>query len=352
MPGPPANPIPEVAITLHGTALPSRAYDDLLEVSVEDHLDGPSAFTLRLAAGTAQTADFAWADDALFNVGTEIEIKLGYSGALTSLLYGDISGLTLELSRDETPSVQVRGYDRRHRMARGGNTRTFTNMKDSDIASQLAGAYGLTAQVVDSRIQHEHVSQERQSDLDFLGRRAAAIGYEVLTEGRVLHFRPRQHGAAASLTLQADRDLLDFTGQLSARQQVSAVEVRGWDPRNKQALIGRAASGDQTSMGPHGGPETARQAFGAASVTLTEHSVSTQEEADRLAREHLERTALAYGQGQGTCTGTPALRAGVVVEVTGVGQRFSGLYYVTSATHTYAPARGYRTAFSGRRNAT
>jgi phage protein D len=62
--------------------------------------------------------------------------------------------------------------------------------------------------------------------------------------------------------------------------------------------------------------------------------------------------ALDYIQGEGACLGRADLKAGIVVNVTGLGKRFSGAYYVTSVTHTFAPKRGYMTTFSVRRNAT
>jgi hypothetical protein len=41
--------------------------------------------------------------------------------------------------------------------------------------------------------------------------------------------------------------------------------------------------------------------------------------------------------------------ARTVIELKGLGQRFSGIYYVTSATHTIN-AGGYRTTFVAKRN--
>jgi hypothetical protein len=38
--------------------------------------------------------------------------------------------------------------------------------------------------------------------------------------------------------------------------------------------------------------------------------------------------------------------------VEGIGNRFSGLYYLCSVEHRYSMRKGYRTGFSARRNAT
>jgi phage protein D len=55
--------------------------------------------------------------------------------------------------------------------------------------------------------------------------------------------------------------------------------------------------------------------------------------------------------GEGTAIGNTDIRAGEVVELNGLGKRFSGLYYVTSSTHEVGP-KGYRTRFNVGRNAT
>jgi phage protein D len=55
--------------------------------------------------------------------------------------------------------------------------------------------------------------------------------------------------------------------------------------------------------------------------------------------------------GEGTCSGDPTIHAGTVIELKALGQRFSGLYYITSATHSYRAGRGYITSFSVERSA-
>lgn len=346
----------QVTLKINGVPLPPDALRNLLEVSVQEHLEGPSAFTLRFALQRSATheghLDFDRTDGDLFDVGGEVEIQFGNAPVQSTLIYGDISRLDFNLGDGELPSFGVHGYDRRHRMLRGTEVHTFTKARDSDIAAQIALKHRLTPAVVDSRIQHDSITQNRQSDFDFLAERAANIGYEVLLMGKVLHFRPRPHDARASLTLGAERDLLDFSVRLSASKQPSEVRVIGWDPLRKERIIGTASRSVASSMGALSGPELAHQAFGEAILVIADQPVSRQEEADRLARERLEQLALGFMEGDGRCRGRTDLRAGTVVELQGVGRRFSGTYYVTSTTHTFAPERGYTTSFAARRNAT
>ena len=61
--------------------------------------------------------------------------------------------------------------------------------------------------------------------------------------------------------------------------------------------------------------------------------------------------ALSYIKGEGICYGRSDLKAGTVVKVEGVGDKFSGQYYVIATKHIWHTEHGYRTRFSYRRNA-
>jgi phage protein D len=79
--------------------------------------------------------------------------------------------------------------------------------------------------------------------------------------------------------------------------------------------------------------------------------VVSQQEADEIAQGRLNDIGLDYITGEGRSVGRTDLRAGTVVRIAGLGQRFSGLYYLTATTHIYAPAQGYYTTFAVRRPA-
>ena len=69
---------------------------------------------------------------------------MGYVNNLEKLISGDITGLEPEFRAEEMPQISIRGYDRRHRLMRGVKSRSFTQVKDSDLAGQIANDAGLT----------------------------------------------------------------------------------------------------------------------------------------------------------------------------------------------------------------
>jgi phage protein D len=205
--------------------------------------------------------------------------------------------------------------------------------------------------VGDTNVVLKYVLQNNETDLEFLHARAARIGYEIFVTDQDLHFRAPDFGGGEELTFSPDQDLIEFRPRLSTMSQVDKVAVRGWNPAKKEEIVGKA-KGASSTMGNTTGPNAAKQAFDSSETARTQSPVFSLEEAEEIAKGRFDEMALAYISGEGVCIGRSELRAGIVIRIEGLGQRFSGSYYVTSTTHSVTPNNGYRTAFTVRRNAT
>lgn len=340
-------------IRVNGAALPPLARADVRSVTVEEDVDALSMFAVELYNWDEEKLQVSWSDSALFAVGGEVEISLGYVDALQKVMLAEITGLEPTFAADQPPMLTVRGYDYRHRLARARKTRVFSRMKDSAIASQVAREAGLRARVTDTQVSRPHVVQSNQTDLELLRERASLIGYEVYVRDKELVFQPPQRSGQATVELSLDGDVTEFSARLSAVGQVGEVTVRGWDMKQKKGVVGRAGLGQEGPLlgGGASGPRTANRAFGSAATVRVDHPVQTKAEADQIASGQLDAAAMAYVQGEVTCFGHPQLHAGSVVAIKGAGRRFSGPYHVASATHTVSPDGGYETTLIVRRNA-
>jgi uncharacterized protein len=327
----------DFSITVGGSSLPPEARGMVGRVAVEDSLDAAGSFALEMNNWDHDTQAVKWSDSDLFKPGGAVEIELGYVGDLTKVMSGEITGLELSFPPDVRSRLVVRGYDRLHRVRRGRRTKSYLQVKDSDVAQQVASDLGLTPDVEDSGEVHPYLLQVNQTDVDFLLGRARAIGYELQVDEKKLVFRKRKHDRGKTEELSFTKGLLDFDGYLSTADQVSKVSVRGWDPKAKQALVGQAQPSDVTGTmnGSQLGPDAAKSAFGDKTLTVVEHPVSTQNEADLLARGLMNEIALGYIVADVTAVGTPAIAAGTVVAIDGIGTRFGGLYYVTRVAHVF-----------------
>src|SRR2546423_12171150 len=317
-------PVPTVEVLVNGSALSAvAAAAHVVQVSIEEDTELPGMFSLEIVASDYLDDQFLWIDNEdLFSVGDSVEVKMGYDDQLTSMFKGEITGLEPSFNSDRLPSLVVRGYDRRHRLARGRRTRSFLKKKDSDIAAQIAREAGLTANATDSGVTHDYGLQADRTDVESLLERASRINYEVVVEDKTLNFRPVANGAGEVLTLKADEDLVEFNPRLSSAGQVSDVAVRGWDPKNKKEIVGKSKSGDEVSKmgGTQAGAALSEKAFGAATGLLSRTPVAAQAEADQMAVARLNSASLELITGEAVCGGRADLRPGQGVKIDGVGQ--------------------------------
>jgi phage baseplate assembly protein gpV len=230
-------------------------------------------------------------------------------------------------------------------MFREVKSRTFLNMKDSDIASQLAGEYGLSTEVDSTTEVYKHVFQHNQTDLAFLVQRAWRIGYECFVDDGKLYFR-KPPNVSGGIELAWGEDLVSFQPNLSLADKVSEVNVRGWDITKQEAIVGKATSDrGYPSVNVGGGAAAiSAKAFGAAKKILVDLPVQSQADADSVAQARMDQLGGELFQATGVAFRRPDIRAGKTVKLTKLGNRFSGSYMVTRARHIYR-SDGLRTEF-------
>lgn len=341
----------QATVEIDGTPL-DGAIEPLLESMLVDlTADVPDMATLSL-----RDVERTVLDEARIRIGTRIAVKAGKAGESeqTRIFAGEV--VALEASVTESGSVAVvRAFDHSHRLNRGRRTKSYSGMKDSDIAREIAERVGLEIGTIDdSGPVHEHVSQHNQTDMEFLRARAAEIGFEVGVRDAKFDFRkPAESSSGPSegdydsdnpLQLVYGADLLEFRPRLSSNGQVGRVQVRGWDPIKKEALVGEAQAGTSSTDVPVK-PADLASVFGEAVLVATDRPHRSQASVDAAARSAAEQIGNASVTAQGTALGNPEITPGSVVSISVVGEPFNGRYAVTSVTHRFTP-QGFRSVFS------
>jgi len=344
---------PRFKILAGGSELPIETELDVLDVKVSDYVEGAGTFTITFNNWSSSTQEFKKIGEDKLTEGTEVEVKVGFVDNLKSLIVGEITALEPQFSANESPTMKVFGYDRLHRFRRGRNTRSFVDMKDSEIAEKIARELQLRVDAEDTQITHQYVLQSNQSDIDFLLERARRIRYEVVVKDKTLFFRKAANNKSKIVSIEFGLTLTSFYPRLSTMRQVSEVIVQGWNHKTKEAIIGKAQQGDETSKmnGSKLGVAISESAFAAAKTFVVDKPVFSQGEATQIAKGLFNDMTVEFITGEGTAIGNTDIRAGEVVELLKLGQRFSGPYYVTSSTHII-DRKGYSTRFTVARNAT
>ncbi len=352
--------VPHFEISLHGKNLAPTVIYDVTEVSYRDSLTDVDGFDLTLAnydsssptyASTA-TRTFKYSDQDLFDPGKELELKLGYLGGqdLETMIIGDITSLTPSFPASGFSTLKVSGLNVLHRLRTKQQSVAYTNCTDGQIADQIAKRLGVDIDRDQNEGEtHEYIFQDNEYDIVFLLNRAHAIGYELTVKeadsGTIIQYKPSERINDVAYRLSYGASLISFDPNLSTARQVSKVTVNGWDAVHKQ-VIQKSATLDQIGT-PKGAPPVDAALQGREEV-ISDRPVATGQEAQTLATETLRRISKDLITARGATIGLPKLRAGCAIYLDGLGERFSGRYFVTATTHTCGES-GYTTQFECRR---
>jgi uncharacterized protein len=331
-------------LKVRGAALPLDLATCVMKIAIERDLNLPGQFTVQLLG-----LDLNQSILTIFGIGQEVVIQMDSESEIqTPTLVGEIAGLEPEFRSDGFLGLTVWGYDRLHHLQRSQKTRSYTRLKDSQIAMNIAAEAGLMVQVKDSEVIHEYLLQANQTDLAFLQERAQLIHYAMFVEDKTLFFQPIDSKASPSSTLTLGEDLLEFYPRLSSVSQNTQVQVQGWDMTKKETILGKNST-VKTRVQQEDGVTIAKK-FGTSITTLSDRPVLTKSEAGQIAEAQLNRTMLGLIVGEGVCLGLPKLSLGQVIRLEGLNKTFNGDYYVTGISHHHSFEAGYTTHFKVRRN--
>ncbi|MFF2376280.1 VgrG-related protein [Streptomyces xiamenensis] len=341
-----------LVVEFGGAPLSAALTNTLVDGYVDDSRTLPDLFVLRF-----RDPSRVLLEQTGLTVGTPVRLLAsagdGGSVAARPLLTGSVTALEIEIDDTGTFTV-VRGLDESHRLLRGRRVASYQNMTLADICAQVARRAGLTPGTVDvAGPVLEHVAQPNCTDWEFLRALAADAGAQVyVADGRLHVLRPVEAGGApdpsararqSPLVLEAGDNLLRCRAGISAAEQVSAVEVRGWDVRTKQPLVARAEAGTAATLDLGVTAGQVSEPFGAAEFVVAGASYGTQAQVDQVAKALAATIAGSFAELEAVIRGNPEVRAGSAVTLTGVGAPFEGRYTVTTSRHVFDPLRGYET---------
>src|SRR5438105_13892826 len=129
-------------------------------------------------------------------------------------------------------------------------------------------------------------------------------------------------------------DLREFRPRVTAAAQVGDVKVRGWDPDQKQIVVGSAQAASTTAV-LNDDPSSLANDFGNMTFTIHNRPIADQSEADDTAGSVAEQLNNTFTKTKGTTNGNPSLDAGTTVNVSNVADAFAGQYTLSQVRHIF-----------------
>jgi hypothetical protein len=370
---------PEFRVSLNGRPAPAALRASVTAVTLQNGLEGADRVELTLA-----NEGLRWLDDPLLSLDTRLALEIGYApGPLRQAFVGHVVSQSASFPASGMPTLTVAAQDARERMTRGSKLRWFAiptptvgNFPLPDqavagivslenglvpifepvgaaIAVVLGGAEAAAAVDGPGSMQRLVRKQDDESDLDFLGRLAKENGWEMAIDhagplgGAQLRFLSPLDRLTPDVTLAYGRSLLDFAPRVSNIGQIASITAYVWVAQIKtqfQVTVGWDWDRAALTIDVH----PALMPAGEGGTDFVVDEPVTPSSAPRRILSELVPRLNGRLTGSGSCVGDPAIAPGGVLRLEGLGERFSGLWRVTQATHTI-DGSGYRTSFEVRK---
>jgi len=322
-------------LELNGNEVKPEIMDSLGEIKIVDSLMLPDSCDLTMFINSYDKVEAAEAVDAQpFKVGAELVVKAGAidDRAPTKVIF---DGIVLAVDADFGHggiTLGIRAYDRGHKLMRNRKVRVFLKKTTSDAVKQILSENGFRPKVESTRDPQDWFQQDNETDWDFIWRMARKVDYWLLIEGSDASF-VKAGNAQATIDLNWPETIAAFHPRVTGAQQVASVTARAWDPKAKQVL-----GTNKTTPVQHAliGLERKKVSndLGGGNIHVSGSSATSQGEVDALAQATLDRIANAYVEAEAHVMGNPAIKAGVKLKISGVGQQFSGTYLVGTVRHS------------------
>jgi hypothetical protein len=370
---------PEFALRIDGDAIPAALRASIVSVSYTDGIEGADRVEVSIANPSLQ-----WLDHPLLQVNNGFSLSIGYApGRLEEVFVGEITGIEPSFPSSGMPMIRLTAQDFLQRLQLGTKDRSFrikipsignfplpdaavaalvsaTNelIPDLDpVGGTLSMLVGLATFLAFPQFAQMAVRQQSGvNDFQFLTEVAKDNGWQMYIDhtaeprGRVLKFQFLIQDYSPSLTLKWGASLQDFTPRLTTVGEIEGVSARVWVDSIKMEFVitlnwdfDRAMFNLSIVPGGEIGELLALGPGKTTTIKPTSYATAPRKILTELLPKLNNRLT-----GSGTTVGDPRLKASRVVRLEGLGDQFSGLYRVTSTTHSF-DGSGYKTSFQARK---
>lgn len=330
---------------------------DILHLEVEESTAGLKSLQARMVAigpppGGGEEEGLLYLDGRILDFGKNLVVAIGPLENQRTIFDGYISALEVCFEETREPEVVVCAEDKLMDLRMTPRMRTYEEMSDADIASEIASEHGLSADVDVDGPQYDRIQQMNMSDLAFLRDRARLLQAEVWLDQETLYFKTRDRRQGTAITLLRGTDIISVRAVADLAHQRTEVSVSGYDAAER-AVIDESAGEEVVAAevsGGRSGPSILNSAFGPRKARRVREVALNTEEAADWARAEMLRRARSFVTVSGVTRGTPDMVVGSQLELQHMGDPFNGNgYSVTHVVQTYDLAQGHRTRFTAQR---
>ncbi|MEM7469889.1 MAG: phage baseplate assembly protein V [Pseudomonadota bacterium] len=324
-----ASGIVTVEILADGETLPDTF--QIVQVTTHSALNEIPHASITFAGENIAEGNFLISDSDLIKPGRRMEIRASYEDAKPeSLFKGVITNNTIEVLNGGL-SLQIDAVASAFKLDGTPKDAQFQNLKDSEIMAQIIEAAGLSSAVAPTPNAAENCLQLGLTDWQFLLKLARRNGQVLVCNDDTVSASALDLSAEAALVVTLGDDLLDITCALKTERLISAAKGKTWDAQAQEVLSVQKSVFADLKWGDEK-PKTLAKLHGAR----VEGIIDMNGTLDTLGIEAAARTtesSLTAITGSCRFAGSAMARAGDMLDLKGVPQRFGGRALIDTVTH-------------------
>ncbi|HEV7782666.1 MAG TPA: type VI secretion system tip protein VgrG [Chitinophagaceae bacterium] len=305
----------------------------VLSLSVSREINRIPSAKIVFRDGEASERTFAISNKDDFKPGKKIRINAGRDGTKEQVFQGIITKHAVRVKASGDSELIIECHDEAIRMTIGRHSHYYADVKDSEVFDELIGKYkGISGDTVATKQKHKELVQHHISDWDFMLLRSEANSMLVnVDDGTVIISRPDTSQQAVTRITYGD-SVLEFEAEMDVRMQWKKIQAISWDFSNQRLFDADASSVSFSEHGNITGSDLA-DILSPDNYKLHHSGNLPEQELQDWVDGRMLRSRLAKIRGRAKFFGFAGIKPGNMVQLDGVGERFTGKAFVTAVRH-------------------
>ena len=306
----------------------------VVSIKVIQEVNRISSAEIVFVDGRVETGNFLISNSDDFIPGTEINIMAGFGeDTEQSIFSGIIIKQKVQAYENGSFNLVVFCRHKAVRMTFNRKEEQFADKTDSDVIKSIIDRYGLSCSVDSTSVQKEMLFQKLATDWDFILSRSGIYGYIITTDGDKILIGKPAFTKSPVLRVAFGESIISFHAELSAEKQVPSLEASAWDIKNQQLQKSQATEPSINEQGNLSAKKMGSQ-LQQSKLSLNSVTPMEKEELKAWADGRLLYLRLLAIKGEVEFIGNADVKAGDIIELEGVGERFNGKAFVSKVFHS------------------
>ncbi len=288
--------------------------------------------SIMIMDGDPSKQDFALSSENIFNPGEKISIELGYDGTNNEVFSGIIIRHRIKSRSGNSSALYIECKHAALKMVGGRKTNYFESQDDKAILTSVFGDsnVGGSLSCSGSFLESETSLQLDITNWDYFMLRCEANAKVVLFDGdNVIVDDPKLEGSPVA-TFNYGQDIFEFESEADAENQFNKLEGFSWDSDSQEVISAVGNLSSFTQLENTGINTTDMQSVLGIDGQLSHGGEVSADELESWGNSKATIASLSKVIGRIKIAGNSDIKIGDVIEIKGVGEKFSGNVMVSA----------------------